>query len=78
LVFRLGGGGSGSRRIMPTVVNSKPGESKSQLIQRFKKKVLQAQIIDIARAKQTYVKPAEERKLKKAEWKRRRKRRRSK
>lgn len=69
------GGGGVTAFIMPTVVKSKPGESKSQLIQRFKKTVLQAQIIDIAKEKQAYIKPSEKRKIKKNEQRRLRKRR---
>lgn len=60
---------------MPTVVKSKPGESKSALIQRFKKVVLEAQIIDIAKEKQAYIKPSEKRKIRKNELRRLRKRR---
>lgn len=60
---------------MPTIVKSKPGESKSQLIQRFKKDVLQAQIIEIAREKKAYIKPSEKRKLVKNEFRRLKKRR---
>ena len=58
---------------MPTVVKAKPGESVDQVIKKFKKKVLQEDIIALIREREFYKKPSVIRKEKKAELRRRKK-----
>ena len=59
---------------MAMVVKAKPDEPADSIIRRFKKKVLESQILTELRKKEYYKKPSEEKKERKKELERRRKR----
>jgi len=60
---------------MPVVVKAQPGDSSDQVIRKFKKKVLQDQLLTELRDREFYKKPSVRKKEKMAEFKRRKKRR---
>lgn len=43
---------------MPTIVKAKPGDSVDQVIRKFKKKVLQEDILTLVREREYYKKPS--------------------
>jgi small subunit ribosomal protein S21 len=55
---------------MPTVVRAKPGDSVDQIIKKFKKKVMQEEILTKVREREFYKKPSVIRKEKLAELRR--------
>jgi len=57
---------------MATIVKAKPDETPDSVIRRFKKKVLQNQVLTEMRRREYYMKPSEERKERKKEIERRR------
>ena len=57
---------------MATVVKAKPDEPAGSVIRRFKKKVLDSQILTELKKREYYKKPSEERKERKKELERRR------
>ncbi len=59
---------------MPTVVRAGPGDSVDQIIKKFKKKVLQDDILTVLKEREFYKKPSVVRKEKLAEKRRRKKR----
>lgn len=59
---------------MATVVKAKPDESPDSVIRRFKKKVLESQILTELRDREYYKKPSEIRKERKKEIERRKRR----
>jgi len=59
---------------MATVVRAKAGETPDSLVRRFKKQVLQDQILISLQEKRFYKSPSVMKKEKKAEFKRRKKR----
>ncbi len=56
---------------MATVVKAKPDEQADSIIRRFKKKVLESQILTELRKREYYKKPSEEKKERKKELERR-------
>ncbi len=56
---------------MATVVKAKPDETPDSVIRRFKKKILQNQVLTEMRRREYYIKPSEERKERKKEIERR-------
>jgi len=58
---------------MPTIVTAKPGDSVDQMIKKFKKKVLQEDILTLVREREYYKKPSVVKKEKLRELKKRRK-----
>ena len=58
---------------MPTIVLAKPGDSVDQVIKKFKKKVLQEDILTLVREREYYKKPSVVKKEKLRELKKRRK-----
>ena len=58
---------------MPTIVIAKPGDSVDQIIKKFKKKVLQEDILTLVREREYYKKPSVVKKEKLRELKKRRK-----
>lgn len=59
---------------MATIIRAKSGESTDSIIRRFKKQVLEDQILVILQEKRFYKRPSVIKKEKKAELERRRKR----
>jgi len=59
---------------MATIIQAKPGESADSIIRRFKKQVLQDQILTILQDKRFYKSPSVIKKEKKAEKERKQKR----
>ena len=59
---------------MTVVVKAQPGDSSDQIIRKFKKKVLQDQILTEVRDREYYKKPSVRKKEKLSEFKRRQKR----
>ena len=59
---------------MPVVVKAQPGDSADRVLRKFKKKVLQSQILIEIRERQYYLSPAEKKKLKLAPYRRKKKR----
>jgi ribosomal protein S21 len=59
---------------MPVVVKAQPGDSADHVIRKFKKKVLQNQILTEVREREYYKKPSIRKKEKLSEFKRRQKR----
>lgn len=57
---------------MPTVIKAKPGESSDDVIKKFKRQVVQDQVLTEVRKRERYKKPSELKKEKKNEFKRRR------
>lgn len=57
---------------MPTIVTAKPGDSVDQVIKKFKKKVLQEDILTLIREREYYKKPSVVKKEKLRELKKRR------
>ncbi|OGY18251.1 MAG: 30S ribosomal protein S21 [Candidatus Chisholmbacteria bacterium RIFCSPLOWO2_01_FULL_50_28] len=57
---------------MATIVKAKPDETPDSVIRRFKKKVLQNQVLTEVRRREYYMKPSEERKERKKGIERRR------
>ena len=60
---------------MSIVVKANPGDSADQVIRKFKKKVLQNQLLTELREREFYKKPSVKKKEKLSEFKRRSKRR---
>lgn len=60
---------------MPVVVKASPGDSTDQMIRKFKKKILQSQILTDLKEMEHYKKPSVLKKEKLSEFKRRKKRR---
>ena len=60
---------------MSIVVKAKPGDSADQVIRKFKKQVLQTQLLTELREREFYKKPSVKKKEKLSEFKRRSKRR---
>ena len=60
---------------MPVVVKAGPGDSTDQVIRKFKKKVLQSQLLTKLRDQEYYKKPSVKKKEKLSEFKRLSKRR---
>jgi len=58
---------------MPTIVTAKPGDSVDQVIKKFKKKVLQEDILTLVREREYYKKPSVVKKEKLRELKKRKK-----
>ena len=58
---------------MPTIVTAKPGDSVDQIIKKFKKKVLQEDILTLVREREYYKKPSVVKKEKLRELKKRKK-----
>ena len=58
---------------MPTIVTAKPGDSVDQVIKKFKKKVLQEDILTLVREREYYKKPSVIKKEKTRELKKRKK-----
>lgn len=56
---------------MPTIIKAKPGESAGSLIRRFKKQVVQDQIMVTVQDKRYYKSPSMKKKEKKKELERR-------
>jgi len=59
---------------MPVVVKAQSGESADQIIRKFKKKILQDQLLTEIREREYYKKPSVRKKEKLSEFKRRQKR----
>ncbi|MBP7740692.1 30S ribosomal protein S21 [Candidatus Woesebacteria bacterium] len=62
---------------MPIIIKAKAGDSTNDLIKKFKKAVVNSDIVQKARDRKYYVKPSQERAVKKTEKRRLRKRSRS-
>ena len=60
---------------MPTVIKSKPGETPDSVIRRFKKQVLQDDILNIVQEKRFYKSPSVKKKEKRKRVEREKKRR---
>lgn len=60
---------------MPIVVKAQPGDSADQVIRKFKKKILQDQLLTELKEREFYKKPSLKKKEKMSEFKRLRKRR---
>ena len=60
---------------MPVVVQSQMGDSADQVIRKFKKKILQSQLLTDLKDREFYKKPSRKKQEKMAEFKRRKKRR---
>jgi len=60
---------------MPVVVKAQPGDSADQVIRKFKKKILQNQLLTELKDREYYKKPSERKKDKLSEFKRLKKRR---
>jgi ribosomal protein S21 len=60
---------------MPVVVKAQPGDSADQVIRKFKKKILQNQLLTQLKDLEFYKKPSVRKKEKLNEFKRRKKRR---
>lgn len=59
---------------MPTIVKAKKDEPAASVIRRFKKQVMQDQILKDVKRKEYYIKPSQVRKEKKKEWERQKRR----
>lgn len=59
---------------MATIIRAKPGEEVHSIIRRFKKQVLQDQILSILQEKRFHKKPSDIKKEKKAEMERKKRR----
>ncbi len=55
---------------MPTIVKAKKDEPAISVIRRFKKQVMQDQILKDVKRKEYYIKPSQLRKEQKKEWER--------
>lgn len=60
---------------MPIVVKAQPGDSADQVIRKFKKKILQDQLLTELKEREFYKKPSLKKKEKLSEFKRLKKRR---
>ncbi|MBU1085813.1 MAG: 30S ribosomal protein S21 [Candidatus Beckwithbacteria bacterium] len=60
---------------MPIVVKAQPGDSSDQVIRKFKKKILQSQLLTQLKEREFHKKPSVKKKEKMAEFKRLSKRR---
>ncbi len=60
---------------MPIVVKAQPGDSADQVIRKFKKKILQDQLLTELKEREYYKKPSIRKKEKMSEFKRLKKRR---
>jgi len=60
---------------MPVFVKAQPGDSADQVIRKFKKKILQDQLLTELKDKEYYKKPSVKKKEKMSEFKRLKKRR---
>jgi small subunit ribosomal protein S21 len=56
---------------MPTIIKAKPGDSSDDVIKKFKRQVVQDQVLTEYRKRERYEKPSETKKKKKNELKRR-------
>lgn len=59
---------------MPTVIKAKKDEPAASVIRRFKKQVLQDEILKDLKKKEYYLKPSQVRKERKKEWERQKRR----
>jgi ribosomal protein S21 len=59
---------------VPTIVKAKKDEPAASVIRRFKKQVMQDQILKDVKRKEYYIKPSQVRKEKKKEWERQKRR----
>ena len=59
---------------MATVIRAKKDEPVASVIRRFKKQVLQDQILKEVKKREYYIKPSQVRKEKKKEWERQKRR----
>lgn len=59
---------------MPTVIKAKKDEPSASVIRRFKKQVMQDQVLKDLKKKEYYQKPSQVRKEKKKEWERQKRR----
>ena len=59
---------------MPTIIRAKKDEPAASVIRRFKKQVMQDQILKDLKKKEYYIKPSQIRKEKKKEWERQKRR----
>jgi ribosomal protein S21 len=55
---------------VPTIVKAKKDEPAASIIRRFKKQVMQDQILKDLKKKEFYIKPSQVRKEQKKEWER--------
>jgi ribosomal protein S21 len=60
--------------IVPTIVKAKKDEPAASIIRRFKKQVMQDQILKDLKRKEFYIKPSQIRKEQKKEWERQKRR----
>jgi len=60
---------------MPVVIKAQPGDSSDQIIRKFKKKILQNQLLTELRDREFHKKPSVKKKEKLSEFKRLKKRR---
>lgn len=59
---------------MPTIVKAKKDEPSASVIRRFKKQVMQDQVLKDVKKREYYVKPSQLRKERKKEWERQKRR----
>ena len=59
---------------MPTIIKAKKDEPAASVIRRFKKQVLQDQVLKDVKKKEYYVKPSQLKKERKKEWERQKRR----
>jgi small subunit ribosomal protein S21 len=59
---------------VPTIIKAKKDEPAASIIRRFKKQVMQDQILKDVKRKEFYVKPSQVRKEQKKEWERQKRR----
>jgi small subunit ribosomal protein S21 len=59
---------------VPTVIKAKKDEPSASVIRRFKKQVMQDQVLKDLKKKEYYQKPSQVRKEKKKEWERQKRR----
>lgn len=59
---------------MPTIIKAKKDEPAASVIRRFKKQVMQDQVLKDLKKKEYYVKPSQMKKEKKKEWERQKRR----
>jgi len=59
---------------VPTIVKAKKDEPSASVIRRFKKQVMQDQVLKDVKKREYYVKPSQLRKERKKEWERQKRR----
>ena len=60
--------------VVPTIVKAKKDEPAASVIRRFKKQVMQDQVLKDLKKKEYYIKPSQVRKERKKEWERQKRR----